>query len=104
MRCKLEAIGGTIGQAEVNLIPLNPWAARYNTWLLMKGIVLFFSFSPPYFKLKQINVKVSYLELFEDMLYCLASTSYNTPLHPCCSEQACLEETHLLPMHPMPAG
>ena len=36
MRCKLEAIGGTMGQAEVNLIPLNPWAAWYNTWLLIK--------------------------------------------------------------------
>ena len=69
MHCKLEAIRGTMGRAEVNLIPLNPWAARYNTWLLMKGVVLFFSFPPPpYFKLKQINVKVSYLELFEDML------------------------------------
>ena len=61
MRCNLEAIEGTMGQAEVNLIPLNPWAARYNTWLLMKGVVLFFLFSP-YFELKQINVKVSYIE------------------------------------------
>ena len=37
-----------MGQAEVNLTPLNPWAARYNTWLFIKltpkGVVFSFFF------------------------------------------------------------
>ena len=36
MRCKLEAIGGTMGWAQTTLMPLNLVAARYNTWRLMK--------------------------------------------------------------------
>ncbi len=35
MRCNLQAIGGTMGQAKTILTPL-PWAARYDSWLLMK--------------------------------------------------------------------
>ena len=39
-------IGGTMGRTTINLIPLNPWAARYNTWLLIeltpKGVVFSF--------------------------------------------------------------
>ncbi len=41
-----------MGRAKIKLMPLNPWAAWYNTWLLIKltpkGVVLsylFFSFS-----------------------------------------------------------
>jgi len=37
-----------MGWAKVNLIPLYPWAARYNTWLLItltpKGVVFSFLF------------------------------------------------------------
>jgi len=47
-RCKLEAIGETKGPAKTTLIPLNPWAVRYNTWLLTKltpkGVVFSFLF------------------------------------------------------------
>ncbi len=48
MRCKLGAIRGTMGRAKTTLIPLNPWAARYNTGLLIKltpkGVVFSFLF------------------------------------------------------------
>ena len=48
MRCKLEAIGGTMGRADVKSTPLDPWAAWCNTWLLkkltLKGVVFSFSF------------------------------------------------------------
>ncbi len=48
MHCKLEAIGGTMGRAKVNAIPLNHWAARSNTGLLielmLKGVVFPFLF------------------------------------------------------------
>ena len=44
--CKLEATGGTVRRAKAYQILLNPWAARYNTWLLIKltpkGVVFSF--------------------------------------------------------------
>ncbi len=47
-RCKLEEIRGTTGRAKTTLLPFNPWAARYNTWLLIKltpkGVVFSFLF------------------------------------------------------------
>ena len=48
MRCKLEAIGGTMGRAKTTAIPLSPWAAQYNTGLLIidaeRRILFFFFF------------------------------------------------------------
>ena len=41
-----EAIGGTVGRAITFLIPLNLWATRYSTWLLVrltpKGVIFSF--------------------------------------------------------------
>ncbi len=37
--------GGTMGRTKTTQIPLNPWAARYNTWLLSKPKGVVFSFS-----------------------------------------------------------
>ncbi len=43
------ALGGTMGRAKTTSIPLNPWAARYNTGLFikltLKGVVFSFLFS-----------------------------------------------------------
>ena len=51
MHCKLEETGGTTGRGRTTSTSFNPWAARYNTWLLIKltpkGVVFsFFSFQP----------------------------------------------------------
>ncbi len=50
MHCKLEETGGTKGRARTTSTSFTLWAARYNTWLLIKltpkGVVFsFFSFS-----------------------------------------------------------
>jgi len=48
MHCKLEETGGTTGRARTTSTSFNPWAARYNTWLLikltLKGVVFSFLF------------------------------------------------------------
>ena len=44
MRCKLEAIGGTMGRAKTTSIPHNPWAARFNTGLLITTLLFSFLF------------------------------------------------------------
>jgi hypothetical protein len=48
MHCKLEETGGTTGRARTTSTSFNPWAARYNTWLLIKltpkGVVFSFLF------------------------------------------------------------
>ncbi len=47
MHCKLEETGGTTGRARTTSTSFNPWAARYNTWLLIKltprGVVFSYS-------------------------------------------------------------
>ena len=41
-----QAIGGTLRRPKTIIIPLNPWAAQYKTWLLInltpKGLVFAF--------------------------------------------------------------
>ena len=73
MPCKLEAIEGTMGRANTTLIPINSWAARYGTWLLInltsKGVVFFFFFSPVLLLL----LESSLLQVFLDILSCKCS-------------------------------
>jgi hypothetical protein len=40
-----------MGRANTNLIPLNPWAARYNTWLLIKLTPKTVGFPPLFYAL-----------------------------------------------------
>ena len=47
MHCNLKETGGTTGRARTTSTSFNPWAAGYDTWLLIKltpkGVVFSFS-------------------------------------------------------------